>query len=248
MCGIFVSISKKQYVRPSDAALKLLKLRGPDYSKEIERCITFPSNELTDTMSSEIPIRLLAVATVLSLRGHDLVAQPLEDLSSGSFLCWNGEVWKFGNKVINGNDGEQVFKLLLDATEGTNFETSRQGSLEQAVLTRISSLTGPFAFVFYDAVNQRLYFGRDVLGRRSLLIKKSEHDALIISSLGESADSQAWLEIEANGVYMIDLTTFLLSDRLHSCNSSSFVGHALSCFPWTRANSCDRLRYSLVIS
>ncbi|KAK1816652.1 hypothetical protein LTR12_008905 [Friedmanniomyces endolithicus] len=74
----------------------------------------------------------------------------------------------------------------------------------------LARILGPYAFVYHDLSNGILYFGRDFLSRRSLLIRKTPDGALLISSVAgvvSGQDETAWSEVEADGLYYIDLTT-----------------------------------------
>lgn len=235
MCGIFVSISREKPFRPSPALLENLQLRGPDHTKEIQRQITVSQNTFTKSKPFEIQaVSLLVISTVLSLRGDSVVDQPLEDKASDSFLCWNGEAWKIAGQEFPGNDGERVFKLLLDAKDVLNAETPHHEDPWHMVLAFIASIAGPFAFVFYDARYQLLYYGRDALGRRSLLLKNTENGDLAISSLCDVSDPQAWQEIEADGIYMINLATYLTSTEDATTVGLSDEKCVPTHFPWTK--------------
>jgi asparagine synthetase B (glutamine-hydrolysing) len=139
------------------------------------------------------------MSTVLALRGGHVVAQPFTDISSGSALCWNGEAWKIGSEPVAGNDGEAIFDLLLEASSA---EKPVSESV-RAVLKVLQSISGPFAFVFLDKLHSQIYYGRDRLGRRSLLLKDNDHaTSLELSSTAEPA-SGPWKEVEADAVYQL---------------------------------------------
>lgn len=144
--------------------------------------------------SGESSLHLTLTSTVLSLRGDHLAKQPLEDAESRSVLCWNGEAWKLGGKPVEGNDGEAVLALLTAASRSVNHEDS--------VLDALRSIDGPFAFIFLDKRAKKLYYGRDRLGRRSLLLKRG--DEFLLSSITE-APAVGWAEVEADGCYTIRL-------------------------------------------
>jgi len=93
-----------------------------------------------------------------------------------------------------------MFKLLLSA--------EREGV--KGVARAIGSISGPFAFVFYDKPNGRVWFGRDCLGRRSLLrhqasVGRDGHDGILVASVTDGDRQKGWEEVEADGVYYIDL-------------------------------------------
>ncbi|KAK4506574.1 hypothetical protein PRZ48_000306 [Zasmidium cellare] len=70
----------------------------------------------------------------------------------------------------------------------------------------MSQVAGPYAFVFHDAARRRLFFGRDFLGRRSLLRQITRDGDILLSSVTDGATSNSWSEVEADGVYCIDLS------------------------------------------
>lgn len=59
--------------------------------------------------------------------------------------------------------------------------------------------------MFYDAVNSRLFFSRDCLGRRSLLQGWDQDGALKISSICDGSSAENFKEVGFDGVYMINL-------------------------------------------
>jgi asparagine synthetase B (glutamine-hydrolysing) len=133
------------------------------------------------------------------LRGGHVIAQPFTDISSGSALCWNGEAWKIGSDPVAGNDGEAIFDLLLKASSP---QKPASESIRD-VLKVLQSISGPFAFVFLDKLHSQIYYGRDRLGRRSLLLKDNGHaTSLELSSIAEPA-SGPWKEVEADAVYQL---------------------------------------------
>jgi len=139
-------------------------------------------------------LRLTFLSTVLALRGEVVQAQPVVDQSTGCVLCWNGEAWKIGNKEVQSNDTAQIFDLLVDAARAGN----------DSIVNVLTSITGPFAFVFYDAVSSILFYGRDRFGRRSLVWQEQNNGALTISSIDITNNKPAQ-EVSTNGLYSIDL-------------------------------------------
>ena len=212
MCGIFLSCSQEEHHPPSEALLDNLKRRGPDGADFTSLSVTLDTTA-SRTSGSKIQERtyfLTFLSTVLALRGSSVVGQPLRDPGSGSLLCWNGEAWKIGNHLIQGNDAEYVINLFLDATrkpsdDADNTLASPDQSL-QGVIDILSSITGPYAFVFYDAQHHRVFYGRDALGRRSLLIRRHSTTTVVISSVCDPTESKHWMEVEADGIYVLDLT------------------------------------------
>ncbi|TDZ20805.1 Asparagine synthetase domain-containing protein [Colletotrichum orbiculare MAFF 240422] len=190
MCGIHVTVARDDFEPLPLPTRTCLCNRGPDHLGEV-RTRAHPQNGDAD------PLFLSFTSTVLALRGDHVTKQPFRDAPSGSALCWNGEAWKIGGEPVQGNDGEAIFKLLMEACCRT--------TSQDAVLDVLRSVEGPFAFVFFDAASSRLVFGRDRLGRRSLLF--NQEGGLRLSSIAEST-SQAWKEVEADGIYVLDLSTW----------------------------------------
>ncbi|KAI4672956.1 uncharacterized protein J4E78_001459 [Alternaria triticimaculans] len=193
MCGIFFSLSRTEHVIPDANTQRLLRNRGPDSTGQHQTII--------ESSAKDVSTRLHAtfLSTVLALRGNDIVEQPLRDDTTGSVLCWNGEAWSIAGQAIDGNDSKLVFTKLLDACTGT-----REASMRR-VIELLSVVRGPYALVFYDASHKRIYYGRDCLGRRSLLQKSTLDGTLVLSSVCDNASGESWAEVEADGIYVVDV-------------------------------------------
>lgn len=219
MCGILCSISRNGFISPNSATQQLLQNRGPDSTGQHQVVL----DAMQENHDAAFPLHASFLSTVLSLRGSSIVQQPLRDEPTASILCWNGEAWSVGETPVTGNDSQLVFDKLLAASSGTS-ETERATN---AVVSLLSSIRGPYAFVFYDAPNKLMYYGRDCLGRRSLLRKSTPDDTLILSSVCDNADGESWAEVEADGIYVVDLTSLssgeLSSSTRHVPHSQSFA-------------------------
>lgn len=210
MCGIWCALSTRQHVWPSDDTLQLLERRGPDSSCRYEAICE-------RSTSSSQPCYIVFHSTVLSLRGHGTVRQPYRSDGSESTLCWNGEAWKIaGQTQVTGNDTEAVASSLDEVSYAARMTPIRSEAVEnQAMLVAkaLAEISGPYAFVYHDASNGILFFGRDFLGRRSLLtLTTADGDLLISSVAGEQCKSEdpPWFEVEADGVYYVDLYADIL--------------------------------------
>lgn len=77
------------------------------------------------------------------------------------------------------------------------------------ILAVLSTIRGPWGFVYYQKAADCLWFGRDFFGRRSLLWKFDENiNALTLTSVAACSfgeDHSAWQEVPAAGVYKISL-------------------------------------------
>lgn len=227
MCGIFFSCTKQNLVEPSDCHYADLRRRGPDSFNSIRRQILGKQPDSGHEASPCISY-VNFTATVLSLRGGLIVEQPLEDAKSGSILCWNGEAWKLNGTSIAGNDAVVIMNSLVEAV-GSNISSSTkdkslEGATTQAVLGVMSSISGPFAFLFFDAQSKMIFYGRDSLGRRSLLQNIAADGSLSLSSICQSAGTDEWTEVEAGCIYSVDLGNAL---PINDPNSPKQIYHSV---------------------
>lgn len=184
MCGIFclLSLSPAQFDWDK-TVYEHLKRRGPNSSKDFT--VSGPN----------LCCQCLFSGHVLHMRGL-LTAQPVQD-RSGNVLLWNGEV--FGGLPLTPEEND---------TAVVSERLSSCGSPSQ-ILSFLSTLRGPWGFVYYQKAGDFLWFGRDYFGRRSLLWKfDAEVNALTLTSVAAHTSgpvNSAWREVPAVGVYRIDL-------------------------------------------
>lgn len=213
MCGIYVSVSPSSCDRPTPHVERLLQCRGPDsyLSYDVHVQHEIPGTAGLD--SGEVYIT--AIASVLALRGDYVTPQPLVDQDSGSFLCWNGEAWRIADTAVVGNDAVAVFKLLHAANicSGSQHDNPAGpahacGESAERVISAIHEISGPFAFVFYDGRHKKLFFGRDCLGRRSLLCRRTDAGSLLLASVVDTNTEGLWEEVDADEIGLVDLRKF----------------------------------------
>lgn len=191
MCGIHAILTRSPSLHDLPPELRRgLVARGPDHFGQVERRVAGGAD-------GDWSLRF--TSTVLALRGDHVARQPLTadagaDARSGSVLCWNGEAWRVGGRRVEAgeNDGELVFASLLAAAAESG----------EAVLDVLRGVEGPFAFVFYDAAAGTLFFGRDRLGRRSLLLAHARDGGMALCSITGGAGEE-WREVEADGIYVV---------------------------------------------
>ncbi|KAK6005276.1 hypothetical protein QM012_008055 [Aureobasidium pullulans] len=195
MCGIFCSVSAVGHVVPNERHRRLLERRGPDSSRELEQ-------------KSE-NVYLTCFSTVLALRGHHTVVQPVQHADyPDAFLCWNGEAWKHESAPISGNDSEVIFANISSLLKA---QASDAPALTSKVVQHaLNLIAGPYAFAYYDPRSDTLFFGRDPLGRRSLTHRVDENGNFILSTISGSQE-QGWEEVEADGIYSLNLKSFYAS-------------------------------------
>lgn len=203
MCGIFFSCSRQTPILPCKIICEYLNRRGPDSFNTIHREFDEESLHIAPHFPNS-KISLTFAASVLSLRGNSLTEQPLEDLQTGSIFCWNGEAWKIKDGVCEGNDAKLVFDVLLEAIKSN----ATSSSVDDAVMSAFHNVSGPSAFVFYDGLRHKIFYGRDRLGRRSLLQSVDSDGALIISSICHPAQFETWTEVKSGWMYILDLAEY----------------------------------------
>lgn len=139
-------------------------------------------------------------SSVLSLRGDDLTAQPLESADGTVVLAWNGQVYDVrqedGIENKNGrrqraeraaerlkageNDAVVVLDWLVDAVRSHEAHPSASSSSSSSSSPRsqafvaaldevLSSIEAEWAATIVDVAGESIYYGRDSIGRRSLL-------------------------------------------------------------------------------
>ena len=122
---------------------------------------------------------------VLGLRGP-LTKQPLGNTEF--CLLFNGEIYGGIEVGIENNDSQNLYNSLSRAEN------------EEQFLDIISLIEGEWAICCI--FKNKLYFGRDFLGRRSLLLKHLDSDGFTISSVSDGEGG--WNEVLANGIYSYD--------------------------------------------
>ncbi|NWV64179.1 ASND1 protein, partial [Malurus elegans] len=203
MCGIccVVTLCSQLAIRDflSEDILCHLRRRGPDSSQQLIKAV------------SDLSYECLFSGHVLRLRGL-VTPQPLEDAKNNVFL-WNGEIFNGVHVGDLENDTEVMFHHLASC------------SSEMDILSLLSSIRGPWSFIYYEAPRHSLWFGRDYFGRRSLLWQFSNEadNAFCLSSVsGYSKPGNQWQEVPASGIFKIDLKACATTKSL-----------SLTLFPWT---------------
>ncbi|CAM9361648.1 unnamed protein product [Chrysoparadoxa australica] len=128
-----------------------LARRGPDCSQQLKRTTT----------EGHQAVQLHFFSSVLHLRGETMAPQPAVD-EFENVLVWNGQVY----------DGLDIPKQESDTTHVLKTVARESPQTPESVQLALSTLVGPYAFIYYIAATQQLVFGRGPLGRRSLLVRK----------------------------------------------------------------------------
>ncbi|KAI6136811.1 asparagine synthase-domain-containing protein [Pisolithus sp. B1] len=179
-------------------------------------------------------LRSVNGARELLLRGRAAVVQPHQQ--EGDVFCWNGEVFEGLDINPEENDGVKLFgRLRLECTP-------------DSVPALLGSVEGPYAFVFYDSSSEKLYFARDPLGRRSLLIHKPSPSFpyLLLSSVSAgNHPAYQFEELPTEGIFCLDVGLIRRSsDGLDYC--LSIIPRRASAARFVGGRTCTRLKISRV--
>ncbi|CAD6909102.1 unnamed protein product [Tilletia caries] len=219
MCGIVCLIRNCSAEEADDSIPDSLRQtcdrRGPDAQA------TF---RYTSSSSTAVSLH----ASVLSLRGKEVTPQPIRSPDGRLVLAWNGQI--FRHEGDENNDEENRSSLFLDAAKNDGEEllkvlervlqTSESGEDVGLTLAGVlKAIEGPYAFVLLDTETQYLYFGRDPLGRRSLLMRRSVEtgdESLMLCSVadqGTIAAGSSFVEVDCSrSIWCVDLNPLVLSD------------------------------------
>jgi asparagine synthetase B (glutamine-hydrolysing) len=175
----------------------------------------------------------ILTGTVLHLRGtsSEVTVQPLVDESSSNALCWNGEVYSidYASLACGGEFPIAIPPLRPDQND-TAYVLSLLCALPpegfaSAITRLMHAIDGPFCFIFLHAATNTVWYGRDKLGRRSLVATRRPSvdgvEILHVSSLilrFDEQDQQLWEEVATTGLWCFDTT--LSSSKL---SSSPFI-------------------------
>lgn len=162
-----------------DVIIPEILARGPDFGRYQE---LLHGNNYLQLFSS-----------VLSLR-QPFTKQPIwgEDF----ILQFNGEL--YNEACLDSNDTLYIYEKLNSAFTSC-------ACRKDAILSVVSQLDGEFAFVLTDLKDQKVYFGKDFVGKRSLLYSNNDNQVTISSVLPDHDDENI-IECESDRIHIIDLT------------------------------------------
>ncbi len=211
--------------------------RGPDFQNTIHHDFELAS---TNHASSQWTSSL--TSSVLSLRGAGVTTQPLLSSDGRLALAWNGQIfdWNASNHATSSrvrlDAGENDGIILLDRIQELLAEPGQQDdkvSIQHALNAALAEIEGPYAFVLLDRQESKLYFGRDPIGRRSLLLYQPlDASALAIISVATaellSNEPEASLtEVACSSLFTIDLLDAPASPKPLPRHTSNFTSRLL---------------------
>ncbi|CAB3230615.1 unnamed protein product [Arctia plantaginis] len=181
MCGIICKICffNASAVQQDAKILKRIRNRGPNHTQSLE-------------ISLEDGTTANFCGAVLWMQGLQLVPQPAKH--DQGVLLYNGDIFD-ETWDSNISDTQRILqKLSYDVGQCS----------ESHIIGQLKLLKGPFALIYYDKMNNNLYFTRDRIGRTSLLFHKTDDTIIISSVLGREFDC---VEIPATHIQVMNIVT-----------------------------------------
>ncbi|XP_035446563.2 asparagine synthetase domain-containing protein CG17486 isoform X2 [Spodoptera frugiperda] len=180
MCGIFCEICFcNKTSTMDDQVMKRIKNRGPDKSNSLEIA-------LGDDMKAFL------YGAVLWMQGPELAPQPVE--TEQGVLLYNGDI--FDETWPSNISDTLVIKDKLHDKSNT--------LSEEYIIQQLKSFKGPFAMIYLDKINKKIYFMRDRIGRSTLLFHKSKNSIIISNVLGRNYNC---VEVPATCIQILNLNT-----------------------------------------
>ncbi|ANB12582.1 putative asparagine synthase [Sugiyamaella lignohabitans] len=127
------------------------------------------SNNDLKCSSSNFDVKFFS--SVLALRSP-YTAQPITGPDGHHIFQFNGELYNdelFGEGE-SGNDAQYMYNLLTSGKKNR-------------IVDAIQKVRGEYAFTYYDELDHKIWFGRDCIGRRSLLYSYDQDLGLIVTSV-----------------------------------------------------------------
>lgn len=150
-------------------------------------------------------ITIQAISTVLSLRGT-IDNRSTDDSGNGRrsevMVLFNGEIYAHGNVELEGTDSDT--KFLKNLVCGVIYREDQIEDEGVRLLAELDALKGPWSVIIWSPVTKRLYFARDRVGRRSLLIQVVQNESVVVTSTPPAHLHKNFLEVPPNGLIYLD--------------------------------------------
>ncbi|KAG8233607.1 hypothetical protein J437_LFUL001018 [Ladona fulva] len=133
---------------------------------------------------------------VLWMQGSEPTVQPVKD-DHGNLLLWNGDIFSGVYEESSVKNKVSDTLVLLQAL-GEN------DSSPENILHTMMKVYGPWSMMYWNDKRKTLWFGRDVLGRHSLLWTKSANGIILSSVSKRGCDEEKCQEVPALGLFSMD--------------------------------------------
>ncbi|XP_077284070.1 asparagine synthetase domain-containing protein CG17486 [Arctopsyche grandis] len=221
MCGIFFkcirNIDKtfpyKKLKDKDNRLFEYLQRRGPD--DQNEKCIAIESNHTTNASERNLEVEMCGCT--LWMQGVEPESQPIA--SKNGCLLFNGDLFDT-DWVTDTSDTRALLERLEDR--------SNIGDTTDRIISIVQMLNGPFSLVYLDLIENKVYFCRDRIGRRSLLISKDNNEFILSSVLTRQYKNAT--ELPSGKIYCMCLPSETFTE--FSWNSKSEIVKNISLDDW----------------
>jgi asparagine synthetase B (glutamine-hydrolysing) len=190
MCGICYIFNWNNNHSNGYQSIKYVKVRGPD-------------SFITKTIDNNNK-QIIMHCSVLHFQGKNIQKQPIydENLEMSSLLAWNGEVFISQFNQKEESDTLFVFNLISSIEKNSDWD-----QFTTKIVKFLESIGGPYSFIYYSSKFDVTLFGRDPIGRRSLLMGKND-DEIVITSVACSKDPMIFSEVTIDGIFYFDHSNY----------------------------------------
>ncbi|KAH8272144.1 hypothetical protein KR018_002187, partial [Drosophila ironensis] len=180
MCGIFCSIlldNKRNIQNLSNELKMFLENRGPDAHDEL--------------LLNHTAGNILFSGFVLWQQGDNVQTQPV--CKNEFVILFNGDLFNI-EKPVSMSDTSWLADKIGECNS------------DEEIITLLRFLEGPHCLIIYDKRSQAIYFSRDVLGRNSLIIERSQDSLNLISTSYHNENGQLCsIELPPLGLYRLNV-------------------------------------------
>jgi len=209
MCGIwfFASLLDSPEA-PRCTAITRIKRRGPDGVVEKHWVLQ---------IGPHLWLHMRLVSSVLHMQGDKMSSQPVALHATAepsseptAYLSWNGELYDIASTSGGVSDTAYVASCVSRAL-ASPCPASALGSA-------MGQWQGPWSALIVDMAARRIWFARDCVGRRSLLLSRGQ-GSLCLSSVADQADTPSparsdAAEVDPGVLFSIELASLTLQDGL----------------------------------
>ncbi|KAK2636042.1 hypothetical protein Ddye_030834 [Dipteronia dyeriana] len=171
------SLGRKKLLLQSNHQEILLSLTEEDY------CVSSSSSSV-----DHVEAQLFFIGATLQLRGLIPIIQPLVD-AYRNILVYNGEIFGGIHVGSEDNDARILMHTLAQCCSCNSYcngiACHCKGNGQSSIVDVLSTIKGPWALIYWQNSSRTLWFGRDAIGRRSLLVHwpTKEDSRLLLSSV-----------------------------------------------------------------
>nr|CAD7460056.1 unnamed protein product [Timema tahoe] len=245
------------------ALIKLVNFKSFLFQKDVSECLCRRGPDASSRYDVQgVPgYKVHFVGSVLWMQGRQLFGQPAID-NKGNVLLWNGDIFggklvRIDSKVVRHRAEEISWKAIQLLFQSGNTETSDTKVLldalgeEVPILQVMCTVRGPYSFIYWNNTSKRLWFGRDRIGRHSLLWQINTLSSMLALTSVAKKSRPEFQEVPACGIFCAHLDenngTYLFLSELNFCLDSIHL-HPWSDITEDEISSFKKESFELIIS